>query len=300
MNGKRRPILVFGATGRQGGAVARALLREGWPVRAMVRDPMLAASLALRDAGAQLVRGAFTDQGLLAEAMARTDGVFSVLPGSLPQEEEVRIGTMIADMALQHDVPHLVYSSGASAGDRPTGVERFDAKPKIEAHIRSLPMTWTIVRPMIFMDMLLNPAFGLGTGQYRFLLRPGQAMQVVAVEDIGRFVAAVFADRPRFGGATLKLASDAVTGEGLARIFSEAGGSPMTYARLDDALLGGETDLGQIAHSLEAGPLAEHADLDALRAINPDLLSLRTWSRGAGRPRFEAAMAGQAGAGRGA
>jgi uncharacterized protein YbjT (DUF2867 family) len=36
---KRQPILVFGATGQQGGSVATSLLKAGWSVRAFVRDP---------------------------------------------------------------------------------------------------------------------------------------------------------------------------------------------------------------------------------------------------------------------
>jgi uncharacterized protein YbjT (DUF2867 family) len=47
MNDNQRPILVFGATGRQGGSVAKALLRARWPVRALVRDPAALKSIAL-------------------------------------------------------------------------------------------------------------------------------------------------------------------------------------------------------------------------------------------------------------
>ena len=52
MTNDKHPVLVFGATGRQGGSVAKALLKAGWPVRALVRDPVGPASIALRDAGA--------------------------------------------------------------------------------------------------------------------------------------------------------------------------------------------------------------------------------------------------------
>src|SRR5690606_8129120 len=103
-------------------------------------------------------------------------------------------------------VAHFVYSSGASVGEKMTGVARFDAKPRIEAHIRSLPITSTIVRPMIFMEMLVKSGYGLDEGRYRFFLKPEQSMQLVAIDDIGKFVAAIFADRAQFGGRMLKLA----------------------------------------------------------------------------------------------
>lgn len=275
-NGKQ-PILVFGATGRQGGSTVRALLQADWPVRAIVRDSAGPKSIALRDRGVELVQGSFTDIDVIRAAMKDVHGVFSVLPGNLTQEDEVRAGTSIADVAAESGVGHLVYSSGASVGEKPTGVPRFDAKPLIEAHIRTLPITATIVRPMIFMEMLVRPGFGLEEDRYTFFLRQDQSMQLIAVEDIGKFVAAIFGDRARFGDKTLKIASDTVTGNDLQAIFTEAAGRPIAYARFPDEVLAADADLGQLAASLDEGPLSDHVDLSAMRAINPEILSFRSW-----------------------
>src|SRR5689334_25175584 len=54
-------------------------------------------------------------------------GVFSVLPANLSAEEEERLGISIADLAVESGVAHLLYSSGASVGDKPTGVARRQA-----------------------------------------------------------------------------------------------------------------------------------------------------------------------------
>lgn len=283
-------ILVFGATGRQGGAVVRALTKAGWPVRALVRDRAAAKSAALREAGAELVEGSFDDIDAIRSAMNNTHGVFSVLPGNLAEAEEIRIGCAIADLAAESGVAHLVYSSGASSGDTPTGVARFDAKPRIEAHIRGLPVTATIIRPMIFMDMLVNSTFGLSEGRYTFFLRPEQSMQVVAVDDIGKFVAAIFSDRMRFGGKTVKIASDTVTGRELGTIFSEAAGRPIVYSRFAEEVLAANSDLAQLAALLDDGPLADHVDLDLMRDINPEIVSFRTWLTSAGRQAFDTAI----------
>ena len=60
------PVLVLGATGGQGDAVAAALLREGRPVRALVRDETSAAARRLGAAGAQLAAGeTFQDSALV-------------------------------------------------------------------------------------------------------------------------------------------------------------------------------------------------------------------------------------------
>ncbi|MET0406198.1 MAG: NmrA/HSCARG family protein [Cystobacter sp.] len=287
MSGTQRTILVFGATGQQGGAVVRALLRAKWAVRALVRNPTAPRSMALRDAGVELVRGSFADSEVIRSAMRDVHGVFSVLPGSsggaVTDEEEVRFGIAIADLAAESGIAHLVYSSGASVGEKPTGVGRFDTKPRIEAHIRGLPVCATIVRPMIFMEMLVRPGLGLDEGRFSFFLGPDQPMQLIAVDDIGRFVAAIFAEKTRFEGKTLKLASDTVTGRELEAAFTEAAGRPITYARFSEEVLAAHPDLREMAASLVEGPLADHVDLNLMRDLNPELLSFRSWLAGRGR-----------------
>ncbi|RWR05589.1 NmrA/HSCARG family protein [Paenirhodobacter populi] len=290
MTDDKRPMLVFGATGRQGGSVAKALLKAGWPVRALVLDATGAASLRLRNAGVELMQGSFEDRDVIRAAMKGAYGVFSVLPGNLTAEEEVRHGVAIADIAAETGIEHFVYSSGASAGDVLTGVPRFDAKPRIEAHVRQLPITATIIRPMIFMEMLVRPGFGLDQGRLISLIRPDHAIHLTAVEDIGKFAAAVFADKVRFDGKTVKIASDRVTGHELGVAFTEVAGRSITYERFPDDVLAANADLAHMAKSLEDGPLSEKVDLDAMREINPELLSLRSWLAGSGRVALKEAL----------
>ncbi|WP_224253502.1 NmrA/HSCARG family protein [Klebsiella grimontii] len=290
MNEVHRPILVFGATGRQGGSVAKALLKVHWPVRAFVQDPFEPASVALREAGAELVQGSLEDADVIAAAMKDAHGVFSVMPANLSAEDEVRYGTRVADLAAKSRVDHFIYSSGASAGDEPTGVPRFDAKPRIEAYIRELPLTATIIRPMIFMEMLVRPGFGLDEGRLVSLIHRNHSIQLTAVQDIGRIVTAMFVNKARFAGKTLKIASDRVTGLELETVFSEAAGRPINYFRFPDEVLASNADLAHMASSLQDGPLSEEVDLDLMREINPELVSLRAWLMGVGREKLEEAL----------
>lgn len=302
MTDNKRTILVFGATGQQGGSVAAALLAAGWQVRALVRDPAAATALALRDAGADVVQGAFADPSSLRAAMQGVHGVFSVQPSSgqgaalgLSDADEERFGKLIADLAVDSGVQHLVYTSTNAIGDEPTGMGHFDSKGRIEDHIRTLPITATIVRPAAFMEMLLMPGFGLDQGHFNFFMRPDQAMQLVAVQDIGKFVAAIFADAARFGGQTLEIASDTITGRELAAAFSAAAGRPITYARFADDVLAASPFMAKLTELLDHGRLAGNADLNALRQINPQLQSFRAWLGGSGNAAFKAAL-GTAGA----
>ena len=102
----------------------------------------------------------------------------------------------------------------------------FDSKARIEAHIRTLPIRATVVRPVAFMEMLVMPGFGLNEGRFTFFAHPDQAIQLLAVKDIGKFVAAIFADPARFGGETIEIASDSVTGRDIEARFTEAAGRP--------------------------------------------------------------------------
>lgn len=295
MMNKTSTILVFGATGQQGGSVANALLNDGWSVRVMVRNPASPPALALRDAGAEVVTGNFDDSAAMRRAMTGVYGVFSVQPsspgGTVTDDDEVRYGKTIASLAVECGVQHLVYSSGNAAGDTPTGVAHFDTKAEIERHIRTLPLTATIVRPAAFMELLVMPGFGLDEGHFHFFMQPEGAMQVIAVEDIGKIVAAVYAQPARFKGKTLEIASDVVTGRHLQELFSAAAGRPIPYSRFSDDELAGSPFLQQLTALVDDGRLTGQADLNAMRQMNPHLQTMASWLAGSGRAAFEDALA---------
>lgn len=289
-----KKVLVFGATGQQGGSVVSSLLKAGWQVRALVRDPMAQKALALRASGVEVVQGDFADNESIRSAMKGIYGVFSVQPsspgGGISDEEEVRFGIAIADLALETGVRHLVYSSGGAVGGKLTGMGHFDSKAHIEAHIAALLITSTVIRPASFMEMLVMPGFGLEQGQFNFFVKREQPIQLLAVEDIGKFVAAIFADTQRFSGKTLDIASDVVTGQDLEALFSEAAGRPIHYSRFTDEVLAVHPFLQKLTELVDDGTLRGKADLDFCRSINPEIRSLRSWLAGTGRDAFMAAL----------
>lgn len=289
----KRLILVFGATGQQGGSVAAALIKAGWGVRALVRDPASSKAVALREAGVHIVQGDFSDAASMRAAMQGVHGVFSVQPsspgGTVSDADEIRFGIAVADLARECGVAHLVYSSVASV-EAGVGLGHFESKAAIEAHIRTLPIDATIVRPSSFMEMLVMPGFGLDSGHFNFFMRPDQAVGLVAVADIGKCVAAVFADPEQFAGATLELAGDTVTGSELAALFTQAAGLPITYARFPDDVLAASPFLRKLTDMLDRAQVLDAKALTELRRINPDMQSMRTWLAGDGRAAFRAAL----------
>lgn len=226
-------IAVTGVTGKQGGAVARRLLADGWQVRGLTRDPNTVASRDLVAAGIEMVAGDTEQRPLLDAAFKDAYGVFSVqnywLPG-VGFDGEVRQGKNVADAALAAGIKHLVYTSVAAA-QRGMGQRHFESKWIIEQYIQSLKIPYTILRPVAFMDnydwnraQILNGTLP-GRG-----IRPEKATQLIAVEDIGVFAAMAFKDPKTFIGRTIELAGDQLTDGQLAATFAKVIGRPVTVS----------------------------------------------------------------------
>jgi uncharacterized protein YbjT (DUF2867 family) len=204
-------IAVLGSTGRQGGAVARRLLADGWRVRALTRAPNSPAARALEAAGAEVVASEMDDRATLDAAFAGTHGVFSVQNSYTHGiDAEIRHGKNVADAARAANVRHVVYGS-AGTGDPGTGVASWDSKLEIEAHMRELDLPVTVLRPQAFMELMTDKAFYPPVSTWHVmpkLLGAATLVPWTAVDDLGAVAAAVFADRGRFVGADLLLAAD--------------------------------------------------------------------------------------------
>ncbi len=150
---QRGPILVIGATGNQGGHVARALLDKGWTVRAFTRNADTSKAQALKAHGAHLVTGDMADVPALTQAIKEVTGVFSVQNfWDLRLKEEVRLGSNVIQAAINAgNQPHIVYSSGLGAEQR-QNVAAIDGKAILEEKLRHSGLPFTILRPGLFMD----------------------------------------------------------------------------------------------------------------------------------------------------
>jgi uncharacterized protein YbjT (DUF2867 family) len=203
-----RLILVSGATGQQGGAVAWSLLKRGFPVRALTRDLEKPEARALAQGGAELVRGDLEDRSSLERVLEGVYGVFSVqnfYEGGY--EAEVRQGKTLADAAKAAGVKHLVYSSVGSA-HRETSIPHFDSKWEIEQYKREIDLPYTILRPVFFMqnwEMMREQI--LESGTLAQPLDPDKPLQQLNVEDIGAFAALAFERPDEWLGREIDLAS---------------------------------------------------------------------------------------------
>lgn len=225
-------ILVTGATGNQGGAVARELLASGHKVRAMTRSPEGTAARALAAQGAQIIQGNLDDPASLEQALAGVWGIFAVQntwEAGVEREEEQ--GKRIADLARRQGVQHYVYSSVGSA-HRSTGIPHFDNKWRVEEVVRSLGFpSYVILRPVFFMENWLSPWFkpGIDQGKLMVGLKSDTALQMIAVEDIGRYGRLAFERHQELNGKAIDIAGDELTMPQTASVLSEVTGRTITF-----------------------------------------------------------------------
>jgi uncharacterized protein YbjT (DUF2867 family) len=221
------PVLVLGATGGQGGAVAAALIRAGRPVRAMVRDPQSAAARKLGAAGAQLVAGDFTDSGALSTAMRGAAAAFALTtPFESGPAAELAQGHAIIEAATGAGLPHLVFSSVAGATAH-TGIPHFESKARVEQALATSGLPHTVVAPTYFYDNALGGYQDLLAGVLELPLPADHRLQQLDRPDLGAFVAMVLADPAAYTGRRFELASDAPTPAQMSQALSEALGRPV-------------------------------------------------------------------------
>ena len=221
-------VVVTGSTGKQGGAVAQALLERGHQVRAVTRDPNSSQARSLAGAGATLVVASLEDTAALTKALAGATSLFAMTtPFGGGTESETRQGVAAADAARAAGV-HLVFTSVGSA-NRQTGIPHFDSKYEVEKHIAGIGVRATILAPVYFMENLSFAKEQLAKGVYPSALPPTRTVAQVAVADIGAVAIRVLEDSAQFTGKRFDLAGDELTGNEAMAILSRLIGRPLSY-----------------------------------------------------------------------
>jgi len=287
-------VAVAGATGTQGGAVARLLLDRGHLVRALTRRPGSQAAKALAAVGAELFEADLDDAAALRRALEGADAFFlAVTPFESGVAAEVRQGRQAAKVCKEAGVRHLVYSSVAAA-DQHTGVPHFDSKQEIESYLERLALPYTVVAPVFFMENLLGPLFrqGLRAGKLWMPLPTDRQLQMIAAADIAGLVRLALERPSEFEGRRVEIASDSLTPPQMARVLAVVTGSAIEHARpAMEAVRRQSEDLALMWEWLDREGF--DCDLGALHRAYPEVgwRDFGRWAReqdwsliGAGRP----------------
>jgi uncharacterized protein YbjT (DUF2867 family) len=304
----KKIIAVVGATGSQGGGMARALLDDAeFSVRALTRDPKSAKAAALTDAGAEVVAADLDDEASLDAAFAGVDGAFVVTnywAPMAPDAQQTRAQRELAQAeaaarALERaGVRHVVWSTledsrGHFADDAVIPdvegykVPHFDAKAEADAFFAGVPTTY--LRTTLFFENFADafpPRRGDDGALMLMLPMADQPLAGIAVADIGRTALGVF-KRGDLIGQTVSIAGDILTGDGYAAALSDALGEPVTYRPVpfDDfraQAFPSAVEMGNMFqyYAENSAAFTGDRDLERVRELNPQLQSFRAWLAG--------------------
>ncbi len=221
-------VVVTGATGAQGNAVARHLLRRGFTVRALTRNPENEKAKALAARGALLVRGDFEQPQSLVRAMQGADAVFAMQnfwEKGVGLAGEQRQAQHLIEAAQKTGIAHLVQSSIAGA-ESALGVHHIESKWHIEKKVRASGLAYTFLRTVFFMDSVFDPRYEKGfIPMLRGVLDPHvPAHHLIAMDDLGGVAAEVFANPEKYHNRAISVSSDILSGQQMKQIIEEVTG----------------------------------------------------------------------------
>jgi uncharacterized protein YbjT (DUF2867 family) len=295
----KKIITVFGATGAQGGGLARAILADAkseFAVRAVTRKPGSDAAKALAAAGAEIVVADLDDAASVQRAMSGAHGAFCVTNfwEHFSPEKELAQAATLAQAAAKAGVQHVIWSTledtraffPADGKRMPVllgnyNVPHFDAKGEANKLFTAKVPT-TLLNTSFYWDNLIF--FGMGPkkgpdGVLAFTLAMGdKKLPGIAVEDIGKCAYGIFKGGAANIGKTFGIAGEHLTGAQMAAALTKALGQTVRYNAVTPGQFRsfgfpGAEDLGNMFQFK-----AEFEDyycgarpLDVTRRLNPEL-----------------------------
>ena len=270
----KKTILVTGATGHQGGAVYHHLNRK-FPLRVLAQDVESREARALAGTGVELLRGDMDDLPTLKRAMDSVYGASSIQTSD-DTVAEVRQGRNMVDAAVAQSIRHFVYNSVVGA-DQKTGVPHFDSKWQIEEHVRASGIKHTILRPLFFMENWFNWKDQIMRGRLEWPLRPEARLQMLAVDDIGAFVAMAFEHPGKWIGRTFEMAGDELSMTQITQALSRMMAHEVKYFQIPWDEFAGRIDPAHFKMFQWFDRESYKVDISSVRAELPQIHTFERW-----------------------
>jgi uncharacterized protein YbjT (DUF2867 family) len=296
-------IAVVGATGAQGGGLARAILSDpsgGFTCRAITRDPSKDKAKELAAKGAEVVRADIDDVESMKKAFSGAYGAFCVTNfwEHFSAEKETAQAKNLADAARAAGLKHVIWSTLEdtrklmSPGDNRMPmlqgkyrVPHFDAKADADAHFSDLPVTYLITS--FYWDNIY--AFGLAPkkgddGVYAWTFPMGdKRLAGIAAGDIGKVAYGIFKTGQQYIGKRVGITGENLTFDQISDKLGKGLGIRVTYTAVEpDAYRSfgfpGADEMGnmfQVYRDFEKDVLgARRSDAHSL---NPSLQTFDQW-----------------------
>ncbi|GAB4322173.1 MAG: NmrA/HSCARG family protein [Candidatus Zixiibacteriota bacterium] len=285
----KETILVTGATGAQGGSVARFLLESGrFAVRAMTRNPESDKAKALARAGAEVIQGDLGDKDSIVRALKGCDGVFGVTNFWEHFDREREHGQNLIDAVADSGVKHFVFSSLHDANalsNNTLAVPHFQIKADLAKIARAKNLPLTVVMPAFYYENYLYfaPPQKQDDGSFVFGYPQGDTpLAMVPIEDMGGVVAAIFAHRERYLGKTVGIVGDQLTGDQQAELMTRILGKTIRYQHIPRDVFAsfdmpGADDLANMFELNRLYITDRTADLNESRALYPMIQTFEQW-----------------------
>lgn len=302
----KKIIAIVGATGAQGGGLARAIAADksgGFAARAITRDVNSAKAKELAKRGVEVVAGNVDDAESLKRAFQGAYGAYCVtfFWDHFSPEKEAAEAHAMAQAAKQAGLQHVVWSTLEDSrkfvpltdNRMPTlmgkyKVPHFDAKGEADKFFVEAKVPTTFLLTSFYWDNLIS--FGMGPkmgpdGKLVFTLpMADQKLPGIAAEDIGRCAYGVFKKGRELAGKYIGIAGEHLTGMQMAASLAKALHKDVVYNAIKPAdfrALGfpGADDLGNMFQfnaefSREFGAARP---VEASRALNPQLQTFDQW-----------------------
>jgi uncharacterized protein YbjT (DUF2867 family) len=302
----RKIIAVLGATGAQGGGLARAILRDpagGFAVRALTRNPASDKARALADLGAEVVEADVDDEQSLERAFRGAFGAFCVTFywNHMQPKKELAQARAMARAVKAAGLRHVIWSTLEDtrkwvplSDDRmPTlmgeyKVPHFDAKGEADEAFRQAGVPTTFLLAAFYWDNFIHFGAGPkpgpdGTLALTFPLDDAR-MAGIAAEDIGKCAYGVFTAGDRYVGRTVGIAGGHLSGAEMAAAMSKALGRAVRYNAVTPTAyrsfgFPGAEDLGNMFQFYRDFSDYFHGSRDTglARSLNPELQTFDQW-----------------------
>jgi len=229
----RRIITVFGATGNQGGAVVRALVRSNkFDIRAVTRNPDSAKAKALQAIKCvSVVKADLDDHGSIPEAVKGAYGVYLVTNFWVHFSEEQEKKQIEATIKACSDaaVQHIVFSTLDNTKDEYTKFSKLDYVPHFQCKYdmeATFPENTTFLRTTAYYDNFIGAMAPKKNedGTYSITMpMNGKEVYLTSCMHIGNVAAEAFLNSESKGSILFAVGDKLTTGQ-LAEIFADCYG----------------------------------------------------------------------------
>ena len=216
-------ILVTGATGKTGGAVARELAAHNIPFRVLVRNADKAA--ALKDLGAEIAVGDLADKAAVSTALKGVDKAVLIMSNG---EHQLTLEKQFTDCAVAAGVKHLVKLS--SMESKPGTTKPIPAMHvAAEDYIRASGMNWTMIRPTFFTQNFLGAARTIKASDEIVLALGAAVVAPTDIRDVAEVIRLVLTDDAHLNKSYDLTGPEALSLAQVAEKFSSVLGRKIRY-----------------------------------------------------------------------